>query len=180
MGVINPLTLFLIKSGKGSLIIKPILLSPNCLSINNNVLIRNNARIEGIFEYLGQKYTPNITIGNNVNIEQNSHITCSESIVIGNNTAIAANVSITDTIHNYQNISINPKEQFLSSKKVVIGSNCTLYNNTVILPGSILGDNIVVAANSVVNGVFPSFCVIGGVPARILKQYNFKTKNWEK
>jgi acetyltransferase-like isoleucine patch superfamily enzyme len=171
---------FFKKSGKRSLIIKPILLTPNCISIGSDVSIRNNARIEGVFKHYEQVFTPNINIQNNVNIEQNVHITCSDLIEIGANTAIAANVTITDTIHEYENVSILPKKQPLRSNKVIIESDCTIYNNAVILPGTVLGKNVVVAANSVVCGVFPSFSVVGGIPAKIIKRYCFEKNKWLK
>jgi acetyltransferase-like isoleucine patch superfamily enzyme len=41
----------------------------------------------------------------------------------------------------------------------------------VILPGTTLGRNTVVAAGAVVSGEFPDCCVIGGVPARILRRW---------
>jgi len=33
----------------------------------------------------------------------------------------------------------------------------------------IIGDNVIIGANSVVNKSFPSNCIVGGVPARLLK-----------
>lgn len=171
---------FILKNcGKGSLIIKPILLSKKCISLGDCVFIRNNARIEGVFSFQDQLFTPSIIIEDNVNIEQNVHITCTNSISIGTNSSIAANVTISDTIHSHENIDIYPRNQLLLSKKVKIGSKCTIYNNSVILPGTELGDNVIVGANSVVGGIFPSFTIIGGIPAKILKKYNFNTLKWE-
>lgn len=171
---------FLKRCGKGSLIIKPILLTQNCISLGTNVFIRNNCRIEGVFKFENQLFNPEIVIGNNVNIEQNAHITCTDSIFIGSNTSITANVTITDTIHNYSDVQMASKFQPLSSKKVVIGDNCSIYNNSIILPGTELGNNISVAANSVVSGTFPPYVIIGGNPAKIIKQYNFESNSWKK
>jgi acetyltransferase-like isoleucine patch superfamily enzyme len=39
-----------------------------------------------------------------------------------------------------------------------------------ILDGVTIGDNCVLAAGAVITQSFPSNCVIGGVPAKILKQ----------
>jgi acetyltransferase-like isoleucine patch superfamily enzyme len=41
----------------------------------------------------------------------------------------------------------------------------------VILPGTVLGRNVVVGAGAVVRGTFPDHCVIAGVPARIVRRY---------
>jgi lipopolysaccharide O-acetyltransferase len=48
------------------------------------------------------------------------------------------------------------------------------------LPGTIIGNGVVVGANSVVRGSIPENTVIAGVPAKIIKKYNHETKLWEK
>ena len=56
------------------------------------------------------------------------------------------------------------------AKEVVIGENCWLGMNSVILPGVSLGDNTIVGAGSVVTKSFmDGNCVIGGNPARIIR-----------
>jgi acetyltransferase-like isoleucine patch superfamily enzyme len=55
---------------------------------------------------------------------------------------------------------------------VRIGSGSWLGANVVILPGTELGRNTVVAAGAVVRGVFPDRVVLGGVPARVLRHYD--------
>lgn len=52
---------------------------------------------------------------------------------------------------------------------VTIGDDVWLGANVVILPGVTIGSNVVVAAGAVVTKDVPSNCVVGGVPARILK-----------
>ena len=37
------------------------------------------------------------------------------------------------------------------------------------LDGTIIGNHCVVAAGAVVNGTYPDFSVIGGIPAKIIK-----------
>lgn len=55
-------------------------------------------------------------------------------------------------------------------KKTVIGDYCYIGSNSVILPGVILGQHTIVSAGSVVNKSFSKgYCIIGGVPAKILK-----------
>jgi acetyltransferase-like isoleucine patch superfamily enzyme len=41
----------------------------------------------------------------------------------------------------------------------------------IILPGAVIGRNVVVAAGSVVRGTVPDCCVIAGVPARVVREY---------
>jgi acetyltransferase-like isoleucine patch superfamily enzyme len=54
---------------------------------------------------------------------------------------------------------------------VSIGAGCWLGTGTVILPGSRLGRNVVVAAGSVVRGEVPDHCVVAGVPAKVVRSY---------
>ncbi len=171
--------MFMKKCGKKNTIVKPIVLTPSCITLGDYVFIRDHSRLEGVFSYAGIFYTPSITIGNRVCIEQNVHITCASNIQIGSNTAIAANVTITDIEHPYTDISLPPEKQQIKVKQVQIGEDCKIYNNAVILPGTILGKHTVVAANAVVLGKeYPAFCVLAGIPAKVIKQYDFKRELW--
>ncbi len=167
--------------GKGGHIKKPLLLTPKYISIGNAVFIQTGARLEAVSKYLLADYTPQIIIKDGVTIEQNLHLTCANKIQIGANTAIAANVTITDINHPYTNIALAPDKQPIEVGFVQIGADCKLYNNVVILPNTILGKHTVVGANSVVLGKqYPDFCVLIGAPAKIIKRYNFETKAWQK
>jgi acetyltransferase-like isoleucine patch superfamily enzyme len=52
---------------------------------------------------------------------------------------------------------------------VVIGDNVFIGANCCVLPGSVVGNNVIVGAGSVVRGVLESGCVYGGVPCRKLR-----------
>ena len=70
--------------------------------------------------------------------------------------------------------------------KVVIGDYVYLGTNSLVMPGVTIGNNVLVAAGSVVTKSVPSGCVIGGNPARIIctieeykkknEEYNLKSK----
>lgn len=171
---------FLKESGKGSIIIKPILITPEFIKFGSNIQVRNNARIEGVKQYAGMCFNPLIHFQDNVSVEQNLHLTCAESIVIGKNTAIAANVSITDINHIYIDINVSVEKQAIDVNPVTIAEDCKIYNNAVILPGTNIGKHCVVGANSIVSGNFPDFCIIAGSPAKIVKRYSFKDNTWLK
>lgn len=171
---------FLKRSYGKFLIINPILFTPQHFIIGKNVFIRDNSRLEGIIQHREVKFSPLIEIGDNVSIEQNLHLTCANKIIIGNNTAISANVTITDIHHPYIDIDQAPEKQPLEVKEVIIGEDCKIYNNVVILPGAVLGKHTTVGANSVVKGIkYPDYCVIAGAPAKIIKRYRLETKRWE-
>ncbi|WP_293912772.1 MULTISPECIES: DapH/DapD/GlmU-related protein [unclassified Sphingobacterium] len=164
--------------GQRNVIGLPLQLTPDVISIGSDCYIYKNCRIEGVKEYEGVKYRPSISIGNFVSIQQNLHLTCADNISVGDYVAIAANVTITDIEHPYEDVNIPIEKAHLNVKPVRIGAETKIYNNSVILPGTILGKHCVVGANSVVSGIFPDFCVIVGTPARIVKRYSFKHEMW--
>ena len=55
---------------------------------------------------------------------------------------------------------------------VHIGNDVWLGGNVVVLPGAAIGNNVVVAAGAVVSKDIPDNCVVGGVPARTLREHN--------
>lgn len=161
-----------------TVIYSPIRFTAKFIQTGQNVIIFKNCRIEGVPSYEGICYKPNIILQNGVSIQQNSHITCAECIEIGENTAIASNVTITDIDHPYQDIAIPIERQKLKTKPVKIGRDCKVYNNAVILQGSVIGNHCVVGANSVVKGIFPDYSIIVGTPARIVKRYDLECGQW--
>ncbi len=166
-------------SGK-TIIYRPIRFTKKFITLKENVSIFSNCRVEGISHYGSQNYIPSIILHSGVSVQQNCHITCAQRIEIGSNTALANNVTVTDIDHPYTDISIPIESQDLIVKPVRIGKDCKIYNNAVILQGTIIGDHCVVGANSVVKGIFPDFSIIVGVPARIVKRYDFTKKQWRK
>lgn len=85
-----------------------------------------------------------------------------------------------DIIHPYSDVSKNPRNAMIETKPITIGKDCLVGMNSVILPGTVLGDHCVVGANSTVSGSFPDYCVLAGSPAKIIKRYDFETKEWTK
>lgn len=161
-------------------IICPIIITPKCIELEGNVYIGHHARIQGINRYGEKVYNPIIHICEGCSIQQNLHLTCANSIYIGENTAIAANVTITDINHPYEDINIPIEFQDIEVKDVRIESDCKIYNNVVILPGVHIGKHVIIGANSVVNRNVPDYSVVVGNPARIIKRFDFKSKQWTK
>lgn len=86
-------------------------------------------------------------------------------IYLGSNVYIGPNVGLITVNHNPDNIS-----QHLEGADIHIANKCWLGMNVVILPGVALGEGTVVAAGAVVTTSFErGHCVIGGVPARVIK-----------
>ncbi|MBD5303953.1 MAG: acyltransferase [Bacteroides sp.] len=165
-----------------AIVSNPLSIKYDGITLCDNVTILPGARIGCVFNYSGDVFSPQLIIGDRTSIQQRAHITCAKKIEIGCDCAITHNVTITDIDHSYEyappgNAPINNP---LIVKPVIIGNRCMIFPNAVILGGTELGENSVVAANSVVRGKFPSYCLIGGTPAKILKRYNPKTNKWDK
>jgi acetyltransferase-like isoleucine patch superfamily enzyme len=86
-------------------------------------------------------------------------------IEIGDNSMFASGVKIISANHNKVDYNKHDK-----ANPIKIGNNCWIGTNVVILPEVCLGDNVIVAAGSVVSKSFGSNLIIGGVPAKILKE----------
>lgn len=166
--------------GGRSFINAPIKISKKHISCGSNVYIWKNSRIEAVTKWKNKIYFPDIIFEEGVSIQQNLHLTCAKKVFIGKNTAIVSNVTITDIIHLHTIPNIPVLQQDIEVKEVYIDENSTIYSNVVILPGTFLGKNSIVGANSVVSGIFPDYCVIVGAPAKIIKRYCFEQQKWRK
>jgi lipopolysaccharide O-acetyltransferase len=73
-----------------------------------------------------------------------------------------------------------PDERKLYANPVSIGNCVWLGEGVAVLSGAKIGDGCIIGAHSVVKGEIPPYSVAVGAPARVVKKYNFETKNWEK
>jgi len=123
----------------------------NGFSIGDNayVIIRKNAAL-----YLGGGY-----------INSNAQIVCSQRITIGNGVAIADGVLIRDCDdHDIQ------YEGYQKTAPVVIGDHVWIGQRATILKGVTIGDNAIVAAGAVVTRDVPANALVGGVPAKVIRE----------
>lgn len=105
-----------------------------------------------------------IDIGDNCNISHRATLDRAnpKGIHIGNNSRVMLEALI--IAHDY---SRGQKGKIWCDTK--IGNNCVIGGRAIILPGVELGDHVFVAAGSVVTKSFPSHCMIGGNPAKIIR-----------
>lgn len=159
------------KVGRNVTIYSPgMILHPEHMHIGNDVLIRYGCRFEVIDH--GQDWIPRLTIGNNVNIEQNVHIICHDSVFIGNDVSITGHCAIVDVTHpaigDFGDNKIGSQIDGRRSS-VTIGDGSFIGFGSVILPNVSIGRGCIVGANSVVNCNIPDFSVAAGNPAKVIR-----------
>ena len=147
------------------------------MSIGKGCLLRKGLRLEVVDPQSGLV----ISIGDNVNIEQNVHIVGRVAIIIEDDVTITGHCSIVDVVHPYNNIYSSTKIGNRISEEafpVRIGRGSFIGFGAHISPGVEIGKYCVVGANSVVTKSMPDYSVIAGNPAKVLKLFDFESNSW--
>lgn len=120
-------------------------------------------------------YNPsNIRIGSGTIIGENSVLDGRDKLVIGDNVDIASEVMIYNAEHN-----INDPDFVAVHAPVTIGDYVFIGPRSIILPGVVIGKGAVVAAGSVVTKDVNQYEVVGGVPAKLIKQRDQKDLHYK-
>lgn len=134
----------------------------------------------------------NIELGEDVNFQHNSYVYATYAnlrvgdrfflgtnsqlcavrgdITIGDNTMVASNVVIRPDNHSYQDRYRPMMEQGYDVGKIVIGNDVWIGVNAVILKDVTIGEGSIVGAGSVVTKDVAPYTIVGGVPAKVIKQ----------
>lgn len=148
------------------------------IEIGDGTVILDHSRIAN---YRTEGIEPQIRIGKNCYICYYFTILNSSSVTIGDNVLFASHVLISSENHGMDPESELPyMSQPLESKLVSIGDGCWIGEKVCILPGVSIGKKSIIGAGSVVTKDVPDYSIAVGNPARVIKQYNFKTHKWEK
>lgn len=99
---------------------------------------------------------------------------------IGNDVIIAQNVVFSGLNHGYLDVQRPIKDQACTTAEIVVEDEVWIGANAVITAGVRIGRHAVVAGGSVVTKDVPPYTVVGGNPARPLKQYRPETGQWER
>lgn len=144
-------------------------LSKNGLVFGNNCSVGDytNIRLTGSLKQIAN----GVKIGNNVGLGSHGFYGCGVgSLVIGDDCIFGNYVSIHPENHNYRSDEPIRLQGVSSQGGVKIGNNCWIGTKATILDGTEIGSGCIVAAGAVVKGVFPDNVIIGGVPAKVIKQ----------
>lgn len=121
----------------------------------------------GSIEIQTRNRDASIKLGNDLFTNNNIFICAANSIIIGDKSLIGQNVAIMD--FEAHGIAPDRRNQIGDIGKVIIGENVWIGNNVTILKNTTVGKNTIIAAGAVVAGDFPANVIIGGVPAKIIK-----------
>ena len=134
--------------------------------------------IRELFAHAGE----NVSIGTNFNCDYGLHISVGKNFLTNYNVTILdiATVTIGDYVMIGPNTLISTVGHPLSpmgrrkhlgiAKPVTIGDDVWIGGNVTILPGVTIGNNVIIAAGAVVTKDVPDNCIVGGVPAKPIKQ----------
>lgn len=134
-------------------------------------------KVMGFNRYVPWPVSPRVAVGDYSNIEfdvddLNNFQTfgtyfqaANAKLKIGKGTWIAPNVGLITSNHNLRDL-----DDHLVGKDIILGENCWIGMNSIILPGVTLGDHTVVGAGAVVTKSFlEGNCLIAGNPAKLIK-----------
>lgn len=118
-----------------------------------------------VFPPFYTEFGKNITIGEDVFINSCCHFQDHGGVTIGNGCQIGHNVVFATLNHG---IAPNDRRNTYPAP-IVLGTNVWVGSHSTILQGVTIGDNAIVAAGAVVNRDVAPNTIVGGVPARFIK-----------
>lgn len=108
-----------------------------------------------------------LKIGDNCTINFGCHLDVRGDLEIGNNVMIGHNCKIYTCGHDIDDDNFGT-----ITGKVIIGDNVVIFPNALIMPGITIGNNAIVLNGSVVTKDIAAGSVVGGNPARLIRQRN--------
>ena len=134
----------------------------NCAkSCGNNVAVFSNVYFYRLH---------NLEIGDNVSIHPMCYIDASGGISIGDDVSIAHSSTILSEEHIYSDLEKNIKDQGCEFRKTIIENNVWIGAGSRILGGSKVCSGSIVAAGAVVKNKVESNTIVGGIPAKKIKE----------
>lgn len=137
------------------------------LRIGRNFSLGESSIIENGFNIAAMKGV--IEIGDNVGIGAFSFISCPSSVKLGSDCIIGQYFSVHAQNHVVGGSGLI-RHQGTTEQGVEIGDNCWIGAKVTVLDGVTVGPGCVIAAGAVVTKSFPANSVIGGCPARLIRQ----------
>lgn len=147
----------------------------NALDVRDS--IARTAAIRELFGSAGENATvmpifncdngSNIHVGKDFLANYNVTILDIAPVNIGDYVMIGPNTMISTVNHPLSPLA--RRKHLASAKAVTVGNDVWIGGNCTILPGVTVGNNVIIAAGAVVTKSIPDNCLVGGVPAKKIK-----------
>jgi acetyltransferase-like isoleucine patch superfamily enzyme len=112
----------------------------------------------------------NISLGDHSLVNRYVMLDDRAALDIGAFVMVAAGVTIETHTHPFDDFSLPIAYGGRDGRPVAVGDNTVLGYNVVVMAGVHIGYRCIVGANSVVTADVPDYQVVGGVPARLIKE----------
>lgn len=138
------------------------------LEIGSNFKMRDGAKIR-------VRKNAECKLGSNVSLNSFNMIACHEKIIIGDDCQLSPNVQIYDHDHDFTSEN-GVRDGKYKTAPIIIGNNVWIGANSVILRGTVIGDNAVIGAGCIVKGEVPPDTVLVQKRTSEYKMYEIKEK----
>jgi acetyltransferase-like isoleucine patch superfamily enzyme len=110
-----------------------------------------------------------VVIGENSTFTSHALIQCSTSIEVGARCVFGQALMMADGNHRFRDWTHHVLDQGYDFRPITIGDGAVVTSKCTVLAD--IGKGAVVGANSVVVRPVPSYCLAGGVPARVIEHF---------
>jgi len=159
----------LIRFGKGVTLERGVIidgLSRDGIEFGDHVMIGPYSVIRaGMLSNLGA----GVRMGGHCSMDAYSYIGAAGAVTIGDNVIMGQHIAFHAENHDYERVDIPIKQQGTRRQGIVIEDDCWVGSNTTFLDGAHVGRGCVIAAGSLVRGEIPSYSIVVGAPARVLR-----------
>ena len=140
-----------------------------CNMFGSDVRIGRGTTIHGGFRMLVCR---NLSVGEYSTINQNCFIDTRFPVVVGKHTMLGSKTQILTLGHDIESEDFKP-----TGSGVSIGDEVVVFPNSTILPGITIGDGAVILTGSVVTTDVSADSVVGGNPAKFIRQRRQRHSN---
>jgi acetyltransferase-like isoleucine patch superfamily enzyme len=152
------------------------------ISIGNSVILWNGTWLNVANDSLDRDIPPAILIEDNCSIGADSIISARNQVHLESGVLLAQAILIMDHSHAYEDITTPIIEQGVTEGgRIRIGEGSWIgHGAAIVCPRGelVIGRHCVIAANAVVTRSIPDYSVVGGIPARVIRQYDPETHAW--
>lgn len=169
----NAIILGNVQIGERSIVQNNVILDATRMESNKEfIYIGTGVKIE----YGSQIYSwgGEVRIGDNCSINPYCLIYGTGGVTIGNDVRVATNTIIVASMHKFERTDISITKQGYEAKGILIGNDIWIGAGCRILDGVTIGNGAILAAGAVVTKDVPAYSIVGGVPAKVIRERKSK------